>query len=229
MDDREYMSLIQSQNIDGLLVWGAQPSETFWQEPVEAGLPIVFAVTVPGPLEQYNYTINATRAGTRKALELLASHGHRRILQLHETRNAFLEQQLDAEIAEFLRERPGITIDVQDIRSSGDEIAVPLFRRPGAPTAVLAYNYSMGVEAYGRLAEAGIRVPDEIEIVSCYSYQSRKSWVSTVVVDDYEIGRTAVKNLQKLIESPDRRLQAEIPFSFFFGQTTRNAADVPTP
>lgn len=49
MDDREYMSLIQSQNIDGLLVWGAQPSETFWQEPVEAGLPIVFAVTVPGP------------------------------------------------------------------------------------------------------------------------------------------------------------------------------------
>jgi transcriptional regulator, lacI family len=92
---------------------------------------------------------------------------------------------------------------------------VPLFRRPGAPTAVLAYNYSMGVEAYGRLAEAGIRVPDEIEIVSCYSYQSRKSWVSTVVVDDYEIGRTAVKNLQKLIESPDRRLQAEIPFSFF--------------
>ena len=229
MDDREYMSLIQSQNIDGLLVWGAQPSETFWQEPVEAGLPIVFAVTVPGPLEQYNYTINATRAGTRKALELLASHGHRRILQLHETRNAFLERQMDAEIAEFLRERPGITIDVQDIRSSGDEIAVPLFRRPGAPTAVLAYNYSMGVEAYGRLAEAGIRVPDEIEIVSCYSYQSRKSWVSTVVVDDYEIGRTAVKNLQKLIESPDRRLQAEIPFSFFFGQTTRNAADVPTP
>ena len=94
---------------------------------------------------------------------------------------------------------------------------------------MLAYNYSMGVEAYGRLAEAGIRVPDEIEIVSCYSYQSRKSWVSTVVVDDYEIGRTAVKNLQKLIESPDRRLQAEIPFSFFFGQTTRNAADVPTP
>lgn len=229
MDDREYMSLIQSQNIDGLLVWGAQPSETFWQEPVEAGLPIVFAVTVPGPLEQYNYTINATRAGTRKALELLASHGHRRILQLHETRNAFLERQMDAEIAEFLRERPGITIDVQDIRSSGDEIAVPLFRRPGAPTAVLAYNYSMGVEAYGRLAEAGIRVPDEIEIVSCYSYQSRKSWVSTVVVDDYEIGRTAVKNLQKLIESPDRRLQAEIPFSFFFGQTTRNAADVPPP
>ena len=229
MDDREYMSLIQSQNIDGLLVWGAQPSETFWQEPVEAGLPIVFAVTVPGPLEQYNYTINATRAGTRKALELLASHGHRRILQLHETRNAFLERQMDAEIAEFLRERPGITIDVQDIRSSGDEIAVPLFRRPGAPTAVLAYNYSMGVEAYGRLAEAGIRVPDEIEIVSCYSYQSRKSWVSTVVVDDYGIGRTAVKNLQKLIESPDRRLQAEIPFSFFFGQTTRNAADVPTP
>ena len=53
--------------------------------------------------------------------------------------------------------------------------------------------------------------------------------MSTVVVDDYEIGRTAVKNLQKLIESPDRRLQAEIPFSFFFGQPTRNAADVPTP
>lgn len=120
------------------------------------------------------------------------------------------------EIAEFLRERPDITIDVQDIRHSGDEIAVPLFRRPGAPTAVLAYNYSMGVEAYGRLTEAGIKVPEEIEIVSCYSYQSRKSWVSSVVVDDYEIGRTAVKNLQKLIESPDRRLQAEIPFSFFF-------------
>lgn len=61
MDDREYMSLIQSQNIDGLLVWGAQPSETFWQEAGRGRLPIVFAVTVPGPLEQYNYATNATQ------------------------------------------------------------------------------------------------------------------------------------------------------------------------
>ena len=47
-ENREYMSLIRSQDIDGLLVWGAQPDEEYWREPVEAGLPVVFAVTLPG-------------------------------------------------------------------------------------------------------------------------------------------------------------------------------------
>lgn len=39
-ENREYMSLIRSQDIDGLLVWGAQPDEEYWREPVEAGLPV---------------------------------------------------------------------------------------------------------------------------------------------------------------------------------------------
>lgn len=218
---REYMSLIQAQNVDGLIVWGAQPGEEYWREPVEAGLPILFAVTVPIESDRCSYILNATRSGTVQAFETLADHGHRRILQLRETRNAFLEQNMEAAAAEFSRLRPDVKIEVQDIRYSGTEIDLDRFRRPDGVTAVLTYNYSMAAEVRETLAANGIRVPEEVELISCYCYQSRNNRISSLVVNDFEIGRSAVRNLLQIIEQPDLIFREELPPEVFAGETTR--------
>lgn len=220
---REYMSLIRAQSVDGLIVWGAQPGEECWREPVEAGLPLLFAVTVPIESDRCSYIVNATRAGTLQALDILMSHGHRRILQLCETRNAFLERSMEEAVNEFSRRCPELKIEVQDIHYTGAEIELSRFRGPERPTAVLAYNYSMGAEAYEVLTANGIRVPEEVEILSCYCYQSKKNRISSLVVNDFEIGRSAVRNLLRLIDRPDHCFREEIPPAFFAGETTRNS------
>lgn len=222
-ENREYMSLIRSQDIDGLLVWGAQPDEEYWREPVEAGLPVVFAVTLPGkPEAPFNYVINATREGARRALQLLLDRGHRRIMYLRETGKArFLVEQMDLAVREMEQQRPDLKLEWVDISRKCEDLPVERFRQPLPPTAILSYNYAMAEEAIGVLAAAGYRVPDNLEVVSCYSFQSKKGWVSTIVVDDFEIGRLAAEAIQKLIEQPDYRVRLEVPAELIQRKTTK--------
>ena len=222
-ENREYMSMIRSQDIDGLLVWGAQPDEQYWREPVEAGLPVVFAVTLPGkPEAPFNYVINATRESTRRALQLLLDHGHRHIMYLRETGKArFLVEQMDLVVREMEREQPELTLEWVDLGRKFEELPVERFRQPQSPSAILSYNYSMAEEAISALEAAGHRVPDDLEVVSCYSFQSKKSNVTTIVVDDFEIGRLAAEAIQKLIEQPDYRVQFEVPAQLIQRQTTK--------
>lgn len=58
-------------------------------------------------------------------------------------------------------------------------------------------------------------------MVSCYSFQSEKGWVSTIVVDDFEIGRLAAEAIQKLIEQPDYRVRLEVPAELIQRKTTK--------
>ena len=79
----------------------------------------------------------------------------------------------------------------------------------------------IAMRAMRALREAGYRVPDNLEVVSCYSFQSKKGWVSTIVVDDFEIGRLAAEAIQKLIEQPDYRVRFEVPAELIQRKTTK--------
>lgn len=222
-EQREYMSLIQSQSIDGLLVWGAQPEETFWREPVEAGLPIVFTVTAPGRVTDFNYIGNATRQGTLDVLNELIRRGHRNILFIRNPKQRFVPAAIIAAVQQFQAEHPEIRIDtlVRDIDKRGD-LPYDDFRTPGGYTALLAYNHKTAFDIWEALKQHGINVPQEIEIIALYSYPKREKGISTLEVNDFEIGRLATQNLLNLIDHPEEKFQIEITPNFFFGKTTRN-------
>lgn len=222
MKKREYMSLVQSQNIDGLLVWGAQPNETYWREPVEAGLPIMFAVTAPGKAEQFHFVGNATRQGTRIALDEFRRGGHRNILYIRDPKKQFILSEIDTAIQQFQVDCPEIRLETLCLEfEQRDDLPYDRFLTPGGPTAILAYNYAMAADAVKALRNHGFRVPDDLEVIAAYSFRSRKNRMSTIEVDDFEIGRTAITNLLRLIESPEKPAQNEIPCRLFLGETTR--------
>ncbi len=226
MARREHLSLIQSQNIDGMLVWGAQPGETCWRESVEAKLPVLFVCTVPGEPECFNYVINATRPALRNIMEELIRRGHRRILFYGERSPRFLEEEMLAEIAELRSESPSIRIDAAEIEP-GEVVRLPMeqFLGPEPTTALVTYNYSMAAKAIPQLLAARLRIPEQVEVASCYGYSDGGVRISTAAVDDFEMGRRAAVELQRMIEEPERRVRVRIPAAFLPGGTTRNLAD----
>ncbi len=222
MAKKEYMSLIQSQSVDGLIVWGAQPGEDYWREPVEAELPVIFVVTVPGAPSEFNHVINATRQALYDALDYLAGRGHRNILYLADPQPQFLLDELNAGVNEYRARHPELTIRTCYIPDSRfDTISRAQFPAENPPTAIFAYNYTMAEGVHEVLTRDGLRIPEEVEMIACYSFTSKKNWISTMLVDDFNIGQEAVARLQQLIEEPSQTIAVEIASKFFHGKTTR--------
>lgn len=221
MARQEYTSLILSRNVDGLIVWGAQPDEEYWRKSVEAELPIVFAVTTPGEPSGFNYIINATRRAMCDALDRLVNRGHRSILYLKEYLPSFLIREQEAALSEYQKRHPEIAIETLvvpecDFKTFFKEH----LENTDSETAVLTYNYTRAEEVFRVLAEAEIEVPGRVELIAGYSFESSRNWISTMVVDDYRIGREAVRGLFKLIRGEINGIQKEIPSTFFSGKTT---------
>lgn len=212
---REYVSLLQSQTIDGLLVWGAQPSESYWLETLGQPLPLLFLVTVPGTLEQgWRYIVNDTQASTRAAFESLLAKGHRRLLYLHVTSAAvvFIEQQMMAVLPELRREHPEAVIEEQTAREdSSQPLDMEIFGTPEAPTAIVTYNHNLADLVIRQLQAEGLRVPQDVEVLSGYSYSKGSLCLPRVVVDDFAIGRQAAQDIQQLIDQPELMVQRRYP------------------
>jgi len=219
---KEYLSLIQSQNVDGLIVWGAQPGEDYWNEPVEAGLPVIFAVTIPGVPSGFNYVVNANRIAVRTALDELVAKGHRKILYVNQKSPQFLLAELDAGVEKYREEHPEVTIETFSIPEfEFDLISPKQFSVEDSPTAILAYNYAKAEGIFHVLVKEGLRIPEDAEMIACYSFTSRKNWISTMLVDDFEIGKETVLGLLQLIDEPSRKIQMVVPSKYSPGKTTR--------
>jgi len=208
VERREYLSLIQSQHVDGLIVWGAQSTEEYWREPVAAGLPLVFACTIPGEADAFNHVVNATRQGVEQVLSLLYRNGHRHIVFMPERKlvnwrewkeERFLSLEMQQAVREFRAAHRDLNLEMSPFYFDVAEKLPPeLFGRPDSPTAIATYNYNMAEEAYRHLTAIGVRVPEEVELISCYGFVSSRNWISSIEVDDFEMGRRAAGGLLEL-------------------------------
>ena len=231
VERREYLSLIQSQHVDGLIVWGAQATGVYWREPVAAGLPLVFACTIPGEADAFNHVVNATRQGVEQVLSLLYRNGHRHIVFMPERKlvnwrewkkERFLSLEMQQAVREFRAAHRDLNLEMSPFYFDVAEKLQPeLFGRPDSPSAVATYNYNMAEEVYRHLTAIGVRVPEEVELFSCYGFVSSRNWISSIEVDDFEMGRRAAGSLLELIETPKLRVRLEIPGTLRLNRTTR--------
>ena len=82
--------------------------------------------------------------------------------------------------------------------SDGYEAAGKLLERRPPPRALICFNDRLAVGAYQALQEAGIKVPDEVSIVS-FDDEPVASWLrpqlTTIALPHYELGHKAVEVL----------------------------------
>ena len=112
------------------------------------------------------------------------------------------------------------------------ETAVPQFKlffaNEKAPDAALAIRDSMAVGFMNAGIEAGLSVPDDLEVVgfqnTLYSLMSRPQ-LSTVTVPTYDIGAVAMRLLTKLMNREEEEVEEEeviLPHSFAWRGSTKS-------
>lgn len=134
----------------------------------------------------------------------------------------FLSLEMQQAVREFRAAHRDLNLEMSPFYFDVAEKLPPeLFGRPDSPTAIATYNYNMAEEAYRHLTSIGVRVPEEVELISCYGFVSSRNWISSIEVDDFEMGRRAAGGLLELIENPKLRVRLEIPGTLRLNRTTR--------
>jgi LacI family transcriptional regulator len=153
--------------------------------------------------------------GGRSATELLLSAGHRRIAYLTGRSEAWATR---ARLRGFRQaiDQAGLTRADQLVRAgnyridSGYELTRQLLAAPDRPTALLCGNDRMAVGAYLALAEAGLRIPQDMSVVGYDDQADLAAWVvpalSTVRLPYYQMGRWAAEQAvaQGIAQLPPR-------------------------
>lgn len=143
-------------------------------------------------------------AGGRAATQLLLDAGHTRVAYLTGAPGAWatrgrLRGHREALSAAGLDPREQVVVPGNYHADSGYDLTRSLLRTPHLPTGILCGNDRMALGAYLALAEAGLRIPEDVSVVG-YDDQDPlvteiRPPLSTVRLPFYEMGRWAAGRL----------------------------------
>lgn len=169
LEQRVIESLLD-RRVDGLIV---APSSGF----LDAGAPRVAAAGTPlvlidrGVALDCDQVVSESRESSRRLVEHLIGHGHRRIAAVIGLPGLGTTVEREAGFRDGLAAH-GIAVDPElivagDSRAETSHAAVAaLLRREDRPTALVTLNNSMTIGAMRAIREAGLRIPDDIALAA---------------------------------------------------------------
>jgi len=176
-----YVALTSIMSADDLKLFGSMrgPAVAIGGQPVQPGGATVIADNV---------------GGAAAAVEHLIAHGHRRIGFVGAMSQFDVRQRYESYLATLRRARiepdPDLCYAVVDDLGSGGAQAVESIMEAGIPlTAVFVSTDTQGILLMERLAQAGVRVPEDVAVVG---------------FDDSQLTQTAVPALTSVRQSPAR-------------------------
>ncbi|MEZ5666938.1 MAG: LacI family DNA-binding transcriptional regulator [Alphaproteobacteria bacterium] len=205
--ERRYLGHARAQDVDGLILSITGPHETYtqdWREHI--GVPTVLVDRdIPGLDLECVTTDN--RLAAELAVRHLLSLGHRRIgavlgpdhLSPSLERSAGFEAALNGSDAE----RDPELFRKADFHSpDAYRKCQALLALPKRPTAIFVANNLMAIGALRAIAEAGLRVPDDLSVVTIDDFEWANAFyprLTTVSQPLEAIGRRAVERLMPLL------------------------------
>lgn len=214
--ENDYISVLRSQQTDGVIFTTSQVSSRHVKALIEAGIPVVLAdrrldiecdiVVVDNVEGAYQMTRHLLEMGHTRigiitgpmgvATSAERIEGHRRALV-----------EAGVEICDDL------VMEGDYRQPSGHERALEFLRMPSPPTAVFACNDLMAVGALSAIEEAGLMVPNDVAVVGFDDIaiaSAVKPRLSTMAQPMYEIGVIASRMLIGRIKSPTKPYQTVV-------------------
>jgi LacI family transcriptional regulator len=185
--------------VDGLIVMAPVLNQVDAIGPSLGDLPTVLLNPEAGNVDRDSISI-ANRDGARAVVRHLIRLGHRHIaLITGPANNIDSRQRLEgyqAAIRESDAESAEELVSVGDFgERSGYDAAVKILERTPQPTAIFAANDYMAVGVIGALADAGLRVPEDMAVVGFDDIPLARYLtppLTTVHVDMLRLGERAV-------------------------------------
>ncbi|MEZ5351976.1 MAG: LacI family DNA-binding transcriptional regulator [Bryobacteraceae bacterium] len=193
-----HLRVFRAKQADGLIVFFSGGDEAVLRGMVKSGKALVFAGRTPATFEA-DCVVAENRLGARLATAHLIEKGHRRIAnlsgQMMFTANIHRDEGWRAALMEQGIEPREAYLGVGDwTAESAERLMKGMLALPEPPTAVLTANFLMMTGALRASRAAGLRCPEDLEIVSW----DDSDWldvfsppITTVVTSSYAMGRHA--------------------------------------
>lgn len=224
--------LMESGNLDGLILTPPYPDEGLTEMLLSLGLPFVQIDPEPGEKRSLAIRIDS-RAGALAVTRHLIGLGHRRIAFVRgdPLQNASRERYQGFE--QGLREAgvepdPGLILPGDFSFESGVRAGEVIAALAEKPTAVFASNDDMALGVLQALQRGGYRCPADISVAGFDDIEAaQRVWppLTTVRQPTEEIARQAVKMLIDAIDEPGREQPREVRVGTSF--IRRESTEVP--
>lgn len=191
-----------SKDIDGLLIMGSGKVENILERISQTGIPFML-VGRETKIENIPFISPDNEDGVYQAITHLITQGKKEIAFIgqmddpitHESRfsgylKAMREHQLDV--------RQEWIVSASSTYPGGYYAMKEILQLPNRPDAIFCFSDGVAIESLSALAEFGVRVPQDIALVSCDNIpvsQSTQPPLTTINIPLEEIGKLATRNL----------------------------------
>lgn len=213
------IAAFNQRKVDGLIV--AEMYHQYVTAP-EAGLPTVLLDCREAvPTGAVSSVVPDETAGGYAAAKHLLDQGHRSIAYLAAGDNTIARvlraQGVELAVAAVPGANAQTFMGNDSDASGGREAMIQALAATPRPTAVFCYTDRMAMGAYAVIAEAGLRVPDDISVVGFdnqpFLADALVPPLTSVELPHYEMGAWAVNKLIDVIEAPDSAQHEQIRLS----------------
>jgi LacI family transcriptional regulator len=224
--DKEYLRLLQTRRVDGLLYVASTIGDTFLFEFEKNGLPFLL-VNNFFPERRLNYLMADYQQTARLAAAHLAGLGHRRIGLVRgefvQSADAFHEA-FRAACGEHGISGDGLVDYTADFSEEGGRRAALrlLTDRPDV-TAIMAGNDRMAIGALRAAAEIGRPAPGSLSVMGVDDIQAARfstPALTTIRHDHYQIGRIAAQRLHQMARGEIPSCSETLPVDLVVREST---------
>lgn len=215
--EKKYAEMLQAKQVDGIILLATGKNGPLYESLAEQGYPILFMDRRVDHVKADTIVVNNREAVTL-AVEHLASLGHRNIAlatgpmtistraeRTEGFRAAMRELGLDYESSNI------INAEIPSLKDHFRE----LFEGPKPPTALIAGNDLVLLEALAFVKEQGLRVPEDLSLVAFDNIPFAHlltPTLTTINQPSLEMGRKAAERLINRIRSDETPEAAEFVF-----------------
>lgn len=160
IETKDYLNIFKRNEIDGLIIWGAQEKHTFLKELAESGYPFLLLTNRVG---NYPAVYSAQKEAVRALTQACISRGAKRLAAIMSRNGDSYRTRLAGFLEAAEPYRPyiayGSDLVLSDIMQLADEVL------DQHPDAVICANDEAAVAVETRCLERGLRIPQDLLLV----------------------------------------------------------------
>lgn len=226
-----YLEHCKYRNFDGLCIVCAEFTDPEVIEVAGSDFPVV---TIDHSFNDSITVLSDNTEGMRLLLEYIISRGHKKIAYIHGNKSSVTHNRL-VSFHQALKEH-GLTLPdgyllEGEYRGAerAEELTQVLLNLPEPPTCILAPDDYAALGVIKAVKKIGLRMPEDISVAGYDGIsvsQALEPKLTTVKQDTDRIGKTAAKQLVRLIENPMSVPLGNIvlPVSLVKGESVTEAA-----
>lgn len=212
------VNMVQGKRVDGMILLNSKVEDNIITYLKERDFPFVLIGKPYKNVEQITHVDNDNFRAMKEATEYLLKHGHRKIafiggsLDLMVTVERFLGYERAMRNANITL-RNEYVINEEFLIEGGQEAVRKLMSVTHPPTAIIVADDFMALGVLNTLDELGIRVPEDISIVSFNNVllaEMAKPPLTSVDINIFELGYQASKSLIQMIENSNEPIKRMI-------------------